>query len=107
MPATLAAAEILEFETAMVIVLAVAVVILAGAVAQLRRELRSLGRSAPLEHRPETHPGVPASPDELVAIIAAVDVALGANHRLLSVHPVETLWSREGRRSHFGSHAVR
>ncbi len=41
------------------------------------------------------------------AIAAAVAYMLGQPHRLLAVHPIEsTLWSMEGRREIFSSHAL-
>lgn len=43
----------------------------------------------------------------LAAVAAAIAMVLPGRHRVISVRPVSTDWSREGRRSHFESHKVR
>jgi len=44
---------------------------------------------------------------EIAVIAAAIYAAIKEPHRILNIRPVSTNWSREGRRSHFGSHRLR
>ena len=119
-------AEILKFETAVLLLVVAGLLVLAKIVSDLRAEVRSL-RGVPV---PETKPApslqpdaaaVPAQaalppvapsaeipPDVFAAIVSAVHFTLGDRHRVVSVSPAESLaWSREGRRSIFRSHTFR
>lgn len=118
-----ATGELLKFESAVLILVTVGVLILAKLVADLRAEVRSL-RAAKPEPRPSAPapapvvavpapvPAPPASDeipaDVFAAIVAAVSVTLGQAHHIVSVTPSESLmWSREGRRNIFSSHTFR
>jgi len=109
-------AEVLTFETAVILILAAGLLVLAKSVSDLRSEVRTLrgGKSpdqkAPPAGSPASAPGtdgeIPA--DVFAAIVSAVHYTLGDSHHVVSVSPAESLaWSREGRRSIFRSHSPR
>jgi hypothetical protein len=114
------AAEILKFETALLLLVTAGLLVLAKIVSDLRAEVRGLrGPTAP-ENRPLPAPAtahaapshampsdeIPA--DVFTAIVSAVYCTLDDQHRIVSVSPAESLaWSREGRRSIFRSHTFR
>lgn len=118
-----AAGELLKFETAVLLLVTVGLLILAKMVVDLRGELRGLRAlkpgvpAAPHQAAPPaqsssvpaaapSEDGIPA--DVLAAIVAAVSVTLGHAHHIVSVTPAESLmWSREGRRNIFSSHSFR
>ena len=125
-----AVAEGLKFETALLLLVAAGLLVLAKIVSDLRAEVRSL-RAAPAP-APETSPlpapspapaAAPATPpaptpsapqpaeipaDVFAAVVSAVYFTLGEQHRIISVSPAGSLaWSREGRRSIFRSHTFR
>ena len=115
-----AAPEMLKFETAVLLLVVVGLLVLAKIVSDLRAEVRSLrGKPAPESLPVQTPaPAAPAAPqaapsgespaDVFTAIVTAVYCTLGDNHRVVSVTPAESLmWSREGRRSIFRSHTFR
>lgn len=107
----------------LLVILAAAVLVLAKFVFDLKAEVRSLRavRSAapepaavpePVPAAPVVPPAVPAGaeaipPQILTAIVAAVHFVLGEQHRVVAIHPSESLWSREGRRTIFSSHTFR
>ncbi|MDX2109399.1 MAG: hypothetical protein SFY80_04070 [Verrucomicrobiota bacterium] len=69
------------------------------------QESLSATAAAPVADAPADANSISA---ELVAVItAAVHVAVGAGHRIVSVRPAETSWSQEGRRQIFASHSIR
>ena len=115
-----AAPEMLKFETAVLLLVVVGLLVLAKIVSDLRAEVRSLrGNPAPVSPALQTPASaVPASQhaapsdeipaDVFTAIVSAVYCTLGDNHRVVSVTPAESfMWSREGRRSIFRSHTFR
>ena len=119
-----AAAEILKFETALLLLVTAGLLVLAKIVSDLRAEVRSLrgapaSESKPLQAQsttpatasavaPQTPPSDEIPADVFSAIAAAVYCTLGDTHRVVSVTPAESLaWSREGRRSIFRSHTFR
>ncbi|MFZ4773902.1 MAG: hypothetical protein ACOYM3_00970 [Terrimicrobiaceae bacterium] len=114
-----AVAEVLKFETAVLLILAAGLLVLAKSVSDLRAEVRGLrgGKSAdsqaPQPVAPSSVPAAPAASDEIpadvfAAIVSAVHYTLGDGHHVVSVSPAESLaWSREGRRSIFRSHSPR
>jgi hypothetical protein len=117
MSLTLAAADILKFETAVLVLVVAGLLVLAKIVSDLRAEVRSLRSAAGSGIKPAQTPAVappaPPQPDEIpadvfAAIVSAVHFALGESHQVVSVSPAESLmWSREGRRSIFRSHTFR
>lgn len=119
-------AEILKFETAVLLLVVAGLLVLAKIVSDLRAEVRSLRGTPETKPAPSPQPAaaaaaapVPAAtpaaapsgeipPDVFAAIVSAVHFALGDQHRVVSVSPAESLaWSREGRRSIFRSHTFR
>lgn len=114
-----AAAEIIKFESAILVVVLVGLIVLAKMVSDLRAEvsrLRGPASAAPAPRQEaasqSASPASPASeaiePDVFAAIVSAVHFTLGENHHVVSISPAESMmWSREGRRSIFGSHSVR
>ena len=113
-----AAAEIVKFETAVLLLLTAGLLVLAKIVSDLRAEVRSLRGPESTETKPAPATAPAASPqaapsgeipsDVFAAIVSAVYSTLGDNHRIVSVAPAESLmWSREGRRSIFRSHTFR
>ena len=121
-----ASCGLLDFETAVLILVTLGVLVLAKMVSDLRGEVRALRRTQ-TDPRPAPSPGATVSaprneqgnahmapaPEEIpadvyAAIVAAVHYTLGQEHHLVSVTPGETLmWSREGRRNIFSSHSFR
>jgi hypothetical protein len=110
------AAEILKFETALLLLVTAGLLVLAKIVSDLRCEVRGLrGQTAPepqpLSTRaapPHAMPSDEIPADVFTAIASAVYCTLDGNHRIVSVSPAESLaWSREGRRSIFRSHTFR
>jgi hypothetical protein len=107
-------AEILKFETAVLLLVVAGLLVLAKIVSDLRAEVRSL-RGMPVpssQPAPAVLPSAPPSaeipPDVFAAVVSAVYFTLGEQHRVVSVSPAESLaWSREGRRSIFRSHTFR
>lgn len=117
-----AAAEVLKFETAVLLLVIAGLLILAKIVSDLRAEVRSLragGVPAPKPSEPVSVPVAASAPvptetseeipaDVYAAIVSAVHFTLGDTHQIVSVSPAESLmWSREGRRSIFRSHNFR
>ena len=111
-----AAAEIIKFESAILVVVLVGLIVLAKMVSDLRAEVSRLrGPAAAAPAAPQAaapQAGPPASeaipPDVFAAIVSAIHFTLGENHHVVSISPAESMmWSREGRRSIFGSHSVR
>ncbi len=111
-----AAAEIIKFESAILVVVLVGLIVLAKMVSDLRAEvnrLRGPASAAPAPRQEATSQAAsPASeaiePDVFAAIVSAIHFTLGENHHVVSISPAESMmWSREGRRSIFGSHSVR
>jgi len=113
------AAEILKFETALLLIVTAGLLVLAKIVSDLRAEVRGLRGQDP-ENRPLPAPATAsaslpqaARPEEIpadvfTAIVSAVYCTLDDHHRIVSVSPAESLaWSREGRRSIFRSHTFR
>ncbi len=117
-----AVAEVLKFETALLLLVAAGLLVLAKIVSDLRAEVRSM-RSATLPAPspapaaipaaalpvvPTTLPSSEVPADVFAAVVSAVYFTLGEQHRIISVSPAESLaWSREGRRSIFRSHTFR
>ncbi|MDX2080195.1 MAG: hypothetical protein SFU53_05370 [Terrimicrobiaceae bacterium] len=107
-----AAGDLIRFDTALLVLVTAAVVVLSKVVADLRAELRALQSSAAVP-RPAAFAAPPPpreqelTPEEFVAVIAAVHFFLGDRQRIVSITPAEPLWSREGRRMIFGSHSLR
>ena len=103
------------FETAVLLLVTLGVLVLAKLVSDLRAEVRALrGRQpAPPAGTADPSPLLPPAPDEIpadvyAAIVAAVHHTLGQEHHLVSVTPAESMmWSREGRRNIFSSHTFR
>ena len=113
-----AAAEILKFETALLVLAIAGLLVLAKIVSDLRNEVRQLRVGTAGENQPPAKtPSAPVAtsdgpekiPDAVfTAIAAAVYCTMGDQHRIVSVSPAESLmWSREGRRSIFRSHTFR
>jgi hypothetical protein len=115
-----AIAEIVKFETAVLLLVTAGLLILAKIVSDLRAEVRSLRGPAATEIHPAPTKAPAPSPqaaptpsgeipaDVFTAIAGAVYCTLGEHHRIVSVAPAESLmWSREGRRSIFRSHTFR
>ena len=114
-----AVAEILKFETALLLLVTAGLLVLAKIVSDLRAEVRALGGAVPKPLPISSNPPAaaaspqPVSPEEIpadvfAAIVSAVHFTLGDHHRIVSVSPAESLaWSREGRRSIFRSHTFR
>ena len=122
-------AEVLKFETALLLLVAAGLLILAKIVSDLRAEVRSLRSATAPENKPLPAPSpasaaglapvpapaaIPPAPsaevpaDVFAAVVSAVYFTLGEQHRVISVSPAESLaWSREGRRSIFRSHTFR
>ena len=116
-----------NFETAVLLLVTVGVLVLAKSVSDLRAEVRALRERqsappaatadrSPADSTPRPAPAlapVPPAPDEIpadvyAAIVAAVHYTLGQEHHLVSVTPAESMmWSREGRRNIFSSHTFR
>lgn len=44
---------------------------------------------------------------EIAVVAAAIYALVKDPHRIVSIRPSSTHWSKEGRRSHFGSHQLR
>ena len=115
-----ASCGLLDFETAVLILVTLGVLVLAKMVSDLSGEVSALRRTqTDPKHGPSPGATVsapqnaPVPPDEIpadvyAAIVAAVHYTLGQEHHLVSVTPGETLmWSREGRRNIFSSHSFR
>ena len=121
-----AVAEGLKFETALLLLVAAGLLVLAKIVSDLRAEVRSLRAATAPENKPLPAPAASPAPvpapaaaptaplsteipsDVFAAVVSAVYFTLGEQHRIISVSPAESLaWSREGRRSIFRSHAFR
>jgi len=113
-----AAAEILKFETAVLLLVTAGLLVLAKIVSNLRSEVRVLRGGPAVQPQPPAKispPPVagtedpPEIPDAVFsAIVAAVYCTMGDQHRIVSVSPAESMmWSREGRRSIFRSHSFR
>ena len=117
-----AVAEILKFETALLLLVTAGVLVLAKIVSDLRAEVRGLRAAtapeskplpapvpvATLAPAPTTPPSAEIPADVFAAVVSAVYFTLGEQHRIISVSPAESLaWSREGRRSIFRSHTFR
>ncbi|MEI6035909.1 MAG: hypothetical protein WCS65_16710 [Verrucomicrobiae bacterium] len=125
------AAEFLHFETALLLLVAGGLLVLAKMFSDLRAEVRSLrearcgsapaslGAASPASAASASSNASLASaaspaaddgiPPEIFAVIAsAVYFSIGESHRIVSVSPAASLaWSREGRRSIFRSHSFR
>jgi hypothetical protein len=103
------AAEMLKFETALLLLVTAGLLILAKMVSDLRSQVRNMrkgGSASPPVSAPA--PGNDIPPDVFAAIVSAVYFTLGENHHIVSVNPSKSLaWSREGRRSIFRSHTFR
>ena len=113
-----AAAEILKFETAVLLLVTAGLLVLAKIVSDLRSEVHRLRGTPAEEARPpaKISPAPAAGSEEpeeiseavFSSIVAAVYCTMGDQHRVVSVSPAESLmWSREGRRSIFRSHSFR
>lgn len=112
-----ATAEILKFETALLVLALAGLLVLSKMVSDLRSEVRRLRDTPAAPNRQTLTPSplaAPAAPQEEIseavfaAIVAAVYHTLGDQHQIISVSPAESLmWSREGRRSIFRSHTFR
>lgn len=113
-----AAGELLKFETALLVLVTVGLLVLAKMLSDLRAEVRGLRESggskpspvspAPSASAPQSAPDKGIPPDVFAAIVCAVHYTLGESHHIVSVSPAESLaWSREGRRSIFRSHSIR
>jgi hypothetical protein len=111
----LAAADMINFETAVLALVAVGLLVLAKIVSDLRAEVRALreSRGGSASGTGPVPVAAPAPDDEIppdvfAAIVSAVHFTLGDAHRIVSVSPANALaWSREGRRSIFRSHTFR
>lgn len=118
----MAEAPALGFDTAVLILAVVGLVLLAKVVLDLKNEVAALKRGTSVPVAPPlaappvpaaSVPASPAAPAEIpahvrAAIAAAIHVTHGPTHRIVSVTPVQSLlWSREGRRQVFDSHRVR
>ena len=114
-PHLVAAADMINFETAVLALVAVGLLVLAKIVSDLRAEVRGLREShgGPVKASgaaataPAPDDEIP--PDVFAAIVSAVHFTLGEEaHHIVSVSPANALaWSREGRRSIFRSHSFR
>ena len=111
-----AAAEIIKFETALLVLAIGGLLVLAKIVSDLRSEVRHLRGGPAVNNQPpvKTLPAPVASSDGsqeipdavFTAIAAAVYCTMGDQHRIVSVSSADSLmWSREGRRSIFRSHS--
>jgi len=107
------AAEMLKFETALLLLVAAGLLILAKMFSDLRSEVRGLRKggsaaASPAASGPVSAPENDIPPDVFAAIVSAVYFTLGENHHIVSVNPSKSLeWSREGRKSIFRSHTFR
>jgi len=122
-----ASCELLNLQTAILVLVVLGVLVLAKMVSDLRGEVSALRAlrgqpSVPQDEKlvaspapkPEPVPAlVTEAPDEIpadvyAAIVAAVHYTLGQESHLVSVTPAESMmWSREGRRNIFNSHKFR
>lgn len=108
------------FETALLALVTIGLFVLARIVFSLREEIRELKAaqeppaSVPVA-APSPKPAPPSTPveegvpaDVYAAIVSAIFIALGDQHRIVSITPDKSMaWSREGRRNIFGSHSLR
>ena len=121
---TSSSSNAISFQTALLVIIAGALLFLAKNLASLNRRLASLEAAktqAPLPTPKPVAPTAslqlsPASPSDTVApqivaaISAAIHTTLRARHRIISVGeicPNRQAWSAEGRRQVFSSHKVR
>ena len=122
-----ASCELLNLQTAILVLVVLGGLVLAKMVSDLRGEVSALRAlrgqpSVPQDGKLVSSPApkpepVPAlvteAPDEIpadvyAAIVAAVHYTLGQESHLVSVTPAESMmWSREGRRNIFNSHKFR
>ena len=122
-------APVIAFETAVLILVVVGLLLLAKSVLSLRSEVNALKRASKGSPGPAGSPGVSmastahaASPANEVhksapreipprvraAIAAAIFATQGSHHRIVAISPAQSLiWSREGRRQVFESHRLR
>jgi hypothetical protein len=113
------AGGLLKFETSLLVLVIVGLIVLAKMLLELRAEVQSLreGRGAGARSTGEKPSQVAAAgkpadndvpPDVFAAIVSAVYFTIGENVQIVSVRPSEAMaWSREGRRSIFRSHSFR
>lgn len=108
------------FETALLALVTIGLFVLARIVLSLREEIRELkAAQQPPAVIPVavalSRPAPPSAPfeeevpaDVYAAIVSAIFIALGDQHRIVSITPDKSMaWSREGRRNIFGSHSLR
>lgn len=101
----------ISFQTALLVIIAGALLFLAKNLAKLNNRLATVEAvsRAPFAPREASGAGV-VEPEVVAAISAAIHTTLGARHRIISVgeiYPNRLAWSAEGRRQVFGSHKVR
>ena len=101
----------LDFKTALLIVVTVALFTVTRKLVSLHRRLEALDTAYPFppENSDKTKPE-PIAPETVAAISAAVHTPLNSRLRILSVGqicPHRQAWSAEGRRQEFSSHKVR
>lgn len=110
----------ISIQTAVLVIMAGALLFLAKALIELRTRVEEMERrpgpadsggppAASLPAATVPHPTEKVPPEVLAVIAAAVHVAHGGRARIVSVSPeLDDLgWSREGRRQIFHSHKVR
>ena len=116
-----ASTEVVSLETAILVVICASLIVLAKMVSDLRREVRALREAQAAAPAPQPAPLSAAQPspasaapadgiprDVFAAIVSAIHFTLGGEHNVVAIGPVESMmWSREGRRSIFGSHSIR
>jgi hypothetical protein len=118
------ASAVIDFQSALMLMVLVCLAFMAKALADLSRRVREIartragevsaggtgGRSAAADS-PARATGTPPTPEELAVITAAVYAALDRPLRIVAVDEVRgaqsAVWSLEGRRQIFSSHRVR
>lgn len=109
-------ADLVDFRTALLLILTGGLLFLAKATADLYRRIQTIesGNSpeAIVPNQPSVAPVSPAgeriAPEILAVISAAVAVSMkGTPHRIVAISPAPQAWSLEGRRQIFQSHTVR
>ncbi len=105
------AAQPISIQTALLIILGIALVLAIKSLADLHRRVDALHSSL----RPRRSPGAPTrtqaeiAPEVLAVISAAVFDAVGTDHRIVSISTEAQgqTWSQEGRRLIFSTRKVR
>jgi len=105
------AAQPISVQTALLVILGIALVFAFASLARLHRRVDALNRArtARSAGSPAAVTSVPLPPEILAVIAAAVAETLGTEGRIVSIgsESQNHVWSMEGRRQIFGSRKIR